>query len=154
MQQVLLKAIHAAPQLRESSLALPWLRAILRNAVTDYHRASATAKRHAEAYAKELETLGDAAPSSDEVEAEACACMHRLLPALRRDYAHVLKKVDLEAFSQEVVAKELGISTNNLMVRLHRARTALKKALETTCGICSKHGCLKCTCARSYEPTT
>jgi len=44
------------------------------------------------------------------------------------------------------VAAELGVTPNNAAVRLHRARGALKKRLEQTCGTCTQHGCLDCTC--------
>lgn len=47
------------------------------------------------------------------------------------------------------VAKALGITTNNATVRLHRARRALKRELERSCGICATHGCLDCTCGES-----
>ncbi len=30
---------------------------------------------------------------------------------------------------------------------LSRARAALKKKLEDTCGTCTEHGCLRCSCA-------
>ena len=33
-------------------------------------------------------------------------------------------------------------------VRLHRARAALKKQLEATCGTCTAHGCLRCSCGQ------
>jgi RNA polymerase sigma-70 factor (ECF subfamily) len=32
-------------------------------------------------------------------------------------------------------------------VRLHRARQALRNNLEQACGVCTKHGCLNCTCS-------
>jgi RNA polymerase sigma-70 factor (ECF subfamily) len=34
-------------------------------------------------------------------------------------------------------------------VRLHRARQALKRELERSCGTCATHGCLDCTCGAS-----
>jgi len=45
-----------------------------------------------------------------------------------------------------LVAKELGITPNNLKVRRHRARQQLRERLEEVCRTCAKHGCLDCSC--------
>ena len=53
------------------------------------------------------------------------------------------------AFEPELrgeVAGELAITPNNAAVRLHRARTALRRQLERSCGTCATHGCLDCRC--------
>ena len=40
----------------------------------------------------------------------------------------------------------LGLPLNNLNVCLHRARQRLRAELTQSCKVCSKHGCLDCTC--------
>jgi RNA polymerase sigma-70 factor (ECF subfamily) len=65
---------------------------------------------------------------------------------LKPNYADLIRRIDLAGESLPSVAKELRVTTNNLTVRLHRARQALRESLEQACGICSKHGCLNCTC--------
>ena len=72
--------------------------------------------------------------------------MNTLIPTLKPEYAEILRRVDLEGAAVPSVAAELGISANNVTVRLHRARQALKKQLERCCGTCATHGCLDCTC--------
>jgi RNA polymerase sigma-70 factor (ECF subfamily) len=54
--------------------------------------------------------------------------------------------VDLQGEDIGDVAKQLGVTRNNLTVRLHRARKHLKDALAQTCRACSDEGCLDCTC--------
>ena len=44
------------------------------------------------------------------------------------------------------LASALGLTLNNLNVRLHRARQRLREKVEATCHVCSKHGCLDCSC--------
>ena len=39
-----------------------------------------------------------------------------------------------------------GISLDNVKVRRHRARKALRERLVDTCRLCADHGCLDCTC--------
>jgi DNA-directed RNA polymerase specialized sigma24 family protein len=72
--------------------------------------------------------------------------MGRLLPTLKPEYSELVQKIDLDGSDPDEVACSLGITRGNLNVRLHRAREALRKSLELSCGACSKHGCLNCTC--------
>jgi RNA polymerase sigma-70 factor (ECF subfamily) len=72
--------------------------------------------------------------------------MDAIIPTLKPEYAELIRKVDLAENSPANVAEELGITPNNLTVRLHRARAQLRERLVQTCQMCSKHGCLNCTC--------
>jgi RNA polymerase sigma-70 factor (ECF subfamily) len=119
----------------------------LRNATVDYYRARAADDRKMEAFIQEFAVTGtDKTPALDELRPTVCACLQRLLPALRPAYANLLNRIDIGGESPASVAKDLGVTPNNLTVRLHRARQALRKGLEESCGICTKHGCLNCTC--------
>ena len=57
-----------------------------------------------------------------------------------------LQRIDLEGESPAVVVQALQVTPNNLTVRLHRARQALRASLEQTCGLCTRQGCFNCTC--------
>ena len=65
---------------------------------------------------------------------------------LKPEYADVLWRADLIGESRESIAGALSISENNLRVRLHRARQALRQRLEETCRTCPIHGYLDCDC--------
>jgi RNA polymerase sigma-70 factor (ECF subfamily) len=142
LQAAYARAVEKGVPADESGGAVQWFFAVLRNAVTDHYR-----RRAAEARATESAVAEGIPEISDpELRAEVCACFRRLLPTLREDYATILEQVDLEERSVSDVAEELGITPNNASVRLHRARGALRKQLERTCGACATHGCLECTC--------
>ncbi len=127
---------------------MSWFYRILRNAVTDYYRARQAESRKHEGFLREMVTAGkDKTPTLDEVRPTVCECMGRLLTTLRPAYADLITRIDLGGESPAVVAKDLGLTANNLTVRLHRACQALRAALERSCGVCTKHGCLDCTCA-------
>ncbi|NIN65241.1 MAG: RNA polymerase subunit sigma-70, partial [Anaerolineae bacterium] len=66
--------------------------------------------------------------------------------ALKHEYREIILRVELQDEPLQHVASELGITPNNASVRLHRARRALREALQATCGACTEHGCLDCTC--------
>ncbi len=147
LQQSFTKAVERSHSVNNEHSALAWFYQILRHTVADYYRSHGAEARRNEAFLQELTMSGDdREPPPDEVQATACACLHRLLPSLHGNYAELIKRIDLDAESPEQVAKKLNISRNNLTVRLHRARQSLRASLENACGICSKHGCLNCAC--------
>lgn len=140
LQAAFVKGITKAQELRDAESAIAWFYRLLRNALVDHHRRSASEQRRLEAHAQAL-------PAEDEALRETvCACVGDLIPLLKPEYAVVLRRAELEGASLQELAKELGITANNAGVRLHRARAALKKQLEATCGTCTEHGCLSCTC--------
>lgn len=147
LQQSFVRAVQGAHNVRDLDHSVAWFYRILRNAVTDYYRAQAVEQKKTEGLMQDLQALeADKTPALDELRATVCTCLERLLPSLRPAYADLIKRIDLEGIEAAVVAKELGVTPNNLTVRLHRARQALRKSLEESCGVCTKHGCLHCTC--------
>ncbi|HRK01853.1 MAG TPA: sigma-70 family RNA polymerase sigma factor [Oligoflexia bacterium] len=148
LQQCLAKAVEKKDELRDNQSVVAWFYSILRNALIDTYRARASENEKYASYLKELTTTGAdrVAALDDELEAAVCACMTRLLPTLKFEYGDVLRRVDLEGASLAEVAEEFGTTVNNLTVRLHRARRALKDSLVRSCGTCTEHGCLDCSC--------
>jgi RNA polymerase sigma factor (sigma-70 family) len=147
LQQSLVKAVERGHELNNHDSAVSWFYRILRNAVVDYYRSHAADRRKVDGLLDELVTSGeDKMPGLDEVRPTLCACLAPLVGQLRPAYADLIRRVDLEGEPPAAVAKDLNVTSNNLTVRLHRARQALRVTLEKTCGICTKHGCLNCTC--------
>ena len=146
VQESLLRALKAEHSLGDDQNLLAWFYRILRNVITDLHRREGTRSAGLERFGSEAELNADA-----ELESFACGCFRDLLPTLRPEYAEVLQLSDLDGRSSETVAERLGISRNNLKVRLHRARQQLRERLEQTCQLCATHGCLDCTCERKGD---
>jgi RNA polymerase sigma-70 factor (ECF subfamily) len=147
LQQSLLRAVEHEHTLQNTESVVAWFYRILRNAIIDYYRAHAAEVRKREGFVQESSVIADqAVPSPDEMKPTVCACLERVLPTIRPAYADLLRRVDLQGASLDAVAHDLNVTKNNLTVRLHRARHSLRSALEASCGICTKHGCLHCTC--------
>jgi RNA polymerase sigma-70 factor (ECF subfamily) len=140
LQDSLLRAIRAAPDLRDEERLVPWFYRILQNAIVDAHRLRG-AERARVAPVVVPEVIAE--PEDD---AELCACFERLLPTLKPEYAEMIRAVELGNEPPTSAASRLGITPNNLKVRRHRARQALRQKLEETCRTCADHGCLDCTC--------
>jgi len=147
-QECLLRAVEHQHSIKNHESVVAWFYRVLRNAVIDYYRSKAARLSRHETFEKDSQALGDLeVPSLDEVRPTVCACLERVLMALRPSYAELIQRVDLSGESTADVATALQLSTSNTLVRLHRARKALRNGLEATCGVCTRHGCLNCTCS-------
>lgn len=141
LQSAYAKGVERGGDLRDGESAVAWFYRLLRNGVADHYRRRARESRAVERAAWDL-------PESvePEVKAAICGCISDLLPALRKEYAEILRRVDLEGRELAAVAAELSVTPGNARVRLHRARRALRDRLEESCGSCTAHGCLDCSC--------
>lgn len=143
LQECLLKAVQNASTIKDDENLVRWFYRILQNAIIDaYRRKSADSNRKLH-YAAEAELLVE-----DEEKNNICQCVHELIPTLKPEYAEITKSIDIDGEDPAVVAKRLGITQNNLKVRSHRARQALRRRLEETCRVCAKHHCLDCSCGK------
>lgn len=145
LQAAFVRGLERAGEIRDEERAVPWFYRLLRNALVDHWRARGAEAKASEALAREL---GDAREPAPEIAPELCHCFEPLLAALRPDYAGILRRVDLEGARTVDYAAAEGLTANNAMVRLHRARRALRAQLTLACGTCADHGCLDCGCGR------
>ncbi|QDF02555.1 RNA polymerase subunit sigma-70 [Myxococcus xanthus] len=147
LQAAFVRTLEKGGALKEGEGAVAWFYRLLRNALVDHYRRQAAEGRALEREAQEAE----GATVDTELKQAVCACVGELVPTLKPEYADILRQVDLEERGVPDVARESGITANNAGVRLHRARQALKKQLERSCGSCAAHGCLDCSCKPSHR---
>ncbi|HEX4406188.1 MAG TPA: sigma factor-like helix-turn-helix DNA-binding protein, partial [Polyangia bacterium] len=76
-----------------------------------------------------------------------CACVTSIIETLKPDYARAIRRVELDGVAVRAFAVEEHITDGNAAVRLHRARQALRRRVEESCGTCATHGCYDCECA-------
>lgn len=141
LQAAYLRSLDKVADVAQPESVVAWFYRVLRNALADRAR-----RRDAEARALERAAHEPPAPGDDELERAVCACVGRLLPTLKPEYAQALEQVELGHKSVAELAASTGITANNASVRLHRARQALRRQVERTCGACSTHGCVDCSC--------
>jgi len=141
VQESLVKALKADRKPVEDEDTVAWFYRILRRTIIDLYRRRAARSRALQQFEQDLTE----SPSPSDVRV-LCACFKRLLPAVPETYRELLERMDLRGEEPGLVAQELGLTRNNLTVRLHRARRHLREALARNCQACSKHGCQDCTC--------
>jgi RNA polymerase sigma-70 factor, ECF subfamily len=140
LQDSLLRATQAAPTLRDQDRLIPWFYRILQNAITDTYRRRGVERKHV------VPVVAEEPRVEPEDEATLCECFRALVPTLKTEYAELIQAIELGGETPEAAAQRLGVTPNNLKVRRHRARQALRRRLEETCRSCAEHGCLDCTC--------
>lgn len=128
VQTFAVKALERALQLRDPGAARGWLWRLLNTTLIDHCRRRSrdrTRQVSFELDAHDLAVEEEAARDRDLAQQLSAA-----LPNIRKDYAEVILQVDLLERPASDVAAELGITPNNLAVRLHRARRSARNELE------------------------
>ena len=146
VQESLLKALKSAKAPEKDEEIVTWFYRILRRSIIEIYRRRETRGRMLEKF---KDSMPDVPVPADEK--SLCQCFRRLLPDIPQTYRELLERIDLGGETPSDVAESLGITRNALNVRLHRARKRLRVELEKTCQVCSKHGCLDCTCASGHQ---
>lgn len=150
LQDAYVRGMTRGGSLRDDESAIAWFYRLLRNAMIDRARAeSAEHRRHVRL---DVDTL----PPGDEPDQELidtiCACVSDLIPTLRPDYASAIQRIELGGESLANFANDAGITPGNAAVRVHRARQALRRRIEETCGTCATHGGYGCQCRGESHP--
>jgi RNA polymerase sigma-70 factor (ECF subfamily) len=146
VQESLIKALAADRHPETDEETTTWFYRILRRSIIDVYRKQGARSRALERFEKELPET----PNAEE-ERELCQCLRRLMPLVPEQYRTLLEEVDLKGEDTGEVAEKLGVTRNNLTVRLHRARKHLRDALSQNCRACGTHGCLDCACEETSE---
>lgn len=148
LQRFALRALERASELRDIRSVRSWLNRILATAIVDHQR-RAIRRRQRERAIEQADVENIAADLADDVDGAVCACLHKLLPTLKPEYAEVIWRADLLGEPRDRIAASLGTTLNNVTVRLYRGRQALKKRLEQMCLTCPVHGFLDCRCEQA-----
>lgn len=144
LQQFYLRVLNRSSELKAAKSVVAWLYTVLRSVLVDHYRKEATRRQRDTEYALMLDLTEE---SWDVAEPPnwGCACLYKVLPNLRPEYSDVLRRVDLGEMPPRHVAMDLGVTANNVRVRLHRARQALKQALLEFCTDCAEAGFFECS---------
>ncbi|MDE5445077.1 sigma-70 family RNA polymerase sigma factor [Bradyrhizobium sp. CSA207] len=148
LQAFVLRALERATDIRDADSVRGWLSRVLATTIADFHRQTSKSKSREAPFPSELNDRL-AADQGTEGDSIVCECLYAHLSLLKTEHAEVIRRVDLAGESREAVAADIGVTVNNLTVRLHRARQALKERLEQTCVVCLEESFWECRCADS-----
>ncbi|WP_437746223.1 sigma-70 family RNA polymerase sigma factor [Sorangium sp. So ce1504] len=137
LQRAIERALDRSDQVRDPARAAAWVGRVVHNVLLDELRR----KHDVVLPVDELEL----APVGDD--GVDCWCVLVQAEQLKPEYALILKRVIVDGMAVTDVAAELGVTPGNAMVRLHRARKALRDRLKEHCGTTSARSCSDCGCA-------
>lgn len=146
LQEAFVRGLSRGPaaRLRDDESAIAWFYRLLRNAIVDQARRASAEQR---ALARAANEANDAGTGGDaELVELICACVTSLVGTLKPEYARALDRVDLGGVSVRAFAAEEALTPGHAAVRLFRARQALRRRVEQSCGTCAQHGCYACEC--------
>jgi RNA polymerase sigma-70 factor (ECF subfamily) len=144
LQQSYLRALEKLDTVRDQERLRQWFERLVRNAALDRIRRRRAATRALASLSRGVPEVTQASAGDD----RPCRCATRLLGVLPARYAEVLERVYIEEGSIELVARRLQTTPNNLRVRLHRARGALRQQLVSTCEGCTDSHFASCACGK------
>lgn len=150
LQRFSLRALERASQLRDVRTVRGWLGRILATTIVDHQRDVIRRRQREEELDPETLESAEAEPDP-ELDAAICNCLYRLLPTLKAEYADIIWRADILGEPRDRLAASLGTSLNNVTVRLHRGRRALRRRLEEMCRTCPIHGFLDCHCEKAEK---
>jgi RNA polymerase sigma-70 factor (ECF subfamily) len=144
IQDTFFAALNGKDNFKGNASERTWLISILKRKIIDYYRKINSAKGKAEVrmnfYSdgeREGEWIEERVPSTWNAEVEKdieneelSKAIEKCLGLLPEKYAIVFRMKTIQQFETEEICNELAITSSNLWVIIHRARTQLRKCLE------------------------
>lgn len=134
LQDFSLKAIQGAARVENSAKINAWLNVSLRNTLFDHYRRVGARLRMQDGAATEPSAAETGA--IDEDLERPLGCTTRAVGALKPSYADLIRRAELLETPLKLIAAEAGLTANNVAVRLHRAREALRREMQVRCAAC------------------
>ena len=144
VQDTFFAALNAKDNFQGKASERTWLISILKRKIIDYYRKINSAKGKAEVkmnFYSDGENEGDwieeRVPTDWNAEVEKniendelTIALEKCINNLPEKYAMVFRMKTIQQFETEEICKELEITSSNLWVIIHRARTQLRKCME------------------------
>lgn len=140
-QTVFLKVSQSLDSFRGESSLSTWIYRIATNTAHDHALSSLSKQKGREQLFDEDSSIDDlpdtAFPGSerDYIRQEMNACIRGVINQLPENYRTVLLLSEFEELTNSEIAEILEISIDTVKIRLHRARAALRKAMECQCNL-------------------
>lgn len=138
IQETFLRIQKNLSSLRDSSKMSSWIFRIAYHLCQDHFRQLKVAQKNESIDEEKIETLEDVFVQEELVQKdlerrEMGQCVQNQIDLLPQSLRAVLVLFDLMELNHQEIAETLGITIENVKVRLHRARKKLKTILEEKC---------------------
>lgn len=144
LQDFFVRVLSRFGDLRDEDRLMGWMASVLRSTIADHYRSKVGQLRFESAC--EADPTVASGVTDEDIDLVICACLYKLLPTLKDEYAAIVWRADLTGEPRSAIAADMGLDENAFRVKLHRARKALRERLEQTCETCLGHGFFECEC--------
>lgn len=140
-QTVFLKVSKSLESFRGESSHSTWIYRIATNTAHDHASSSLAQQKRSEQLLDEDASIDDFPDRSEQgtdneyIRREMNACVRRVVDQLPENYRAVLLLSEFEELTNSEIAEVLNINIDTVKIRLHRGRTALRKAMESQCDL-------------------
>jgi RNA polymerase sigma-70 factor (ECF subfamily) len=138
-QETLIRVQRGLPHLEDSARLGPWVARIARNAWIDHLRGARVAESLEEHHAAD-DRPSPAESLDREVDAFVASWLPIMIDGLDEPYRTALRRVELEGWSQQRLAAELGLSASGARTRVQRGRQRLRAAVDACCTVAWEGG--------------
>ncbi len=139
-QETFVKIDRSLESFRGESSLSTWIYRIATNAAMDHLRRPSSKRPFQPTEEKDLSSDDEAGPLDSRplldtllIRKDMNDCIRGVVDSLPADYSTVLVLSEFEGLTNSEIAEVIGISLDTAKIRLHRARTKLRKALEAKC---------------------
>lgn len=139
-QEVFVKIDRSLESFRGDSSLSTWIYRIATNTAMDHLRRPSSKRSSLATEDKDFSSDEDAGPVDNKplldtllIRKDMNDCIRGVVESLPADYSTVLVLSEFEGLTNSEIAEVIGISLDTAKIRLHRARTKLRKALELKC---------------------
>lgn len=139
-QEAFVKIDRSLESFRGDSSLPTWVYRIATNTAMDHLRRASSKRFLLATEDKDLSSDEDTGHADDKplldtllIRKDMYDCIRGVVDSLPADYSTVLVLSEFEGLTNSEIAEVIGMSLDTAKIRLHRARTRLKKALEAKC---------------------
>jgi RNA polymerase sigma-70 factor (ECF subfamily) len=139
-QEAFVKIDRALESFRGESSLSTWIYRIATNTAMDHLRRPSSKRSLLATEDKDLSSDEDTGPIDSKplldtvlIRKDMNDCIRSVVDSLPAEYSTVLVLSEFEGLANSEIAEVIGISLDTAKIRLHRARTKLRKALEVKC---------------------
>jgi RNA polymerase sigma-70 factor (ECF subfamily) len=139
-QETFIRVYRGLPGFRGEASLATWVYHIATNISLDHFRRRSTAQdtvtRSLDGVETDQEWLADnkaASPEQLATQSAMAVCVQKFMEQLPPDYRAALVLHDLQGMKNREIAAVLDVSLDTVKIRLHRARTKLRAALNSGC---------------------
>lgn len=140
-QIVFLKVSQSLDNFRGESSLATWIYRIATNTAHDHAASSPIKQRKVMLLLDDMDSADDlpdlSSPGMDKehILKEMNACIRGIVDQLPENYRTILLLSEFEGFTNPEIAEMLELSLDTVKIRLHRARTRLRKVMDCQCDL-------------------